>query len=167
MKFHIDIDGSIGGTPGAILAYGTDISGHNVFEVDIPDYDMFTYSFKITDPNNIQKSDFTYIAPKIDTINTAAVKEAQLSLDDRESKCKLLLAYMTAELTDVQFKNFYTAVRQLKQDYIDGYPTLPNWIANTADIGWGIDYTANTTGFKSKAYYSDTRRDACLKILNS
>jgi len=165
MKIQIDIDGTISGNIGTILSYGNSITGNNVYDIPINDYSPSKYKYNY---NGIPLSvnDFILIESQINNIDYNEIDKVKQDIDVRLIRINELLAYMNIVLSENDYKNFYISVRTLKQDYIDGYPSLIHWINNSRDDLWGINYNMDSVGFKSKSYYSTTLRDNCLKILN-
>jgi hypothetical protein len=85
---------------------------------------------------------------------------ASEKLELRKKQIDQMIIYLegSSGLTPTNYQNLLNSIRTLIDDWIYGLPTLRDWFANTGNY-------ATTSGFNSKAYYSNARRDVVLSIL--
>jgi hypothetical protein len=94
-----------------------------------------------------------------------------LEPENRHIKVDQILTYMKNKLTDLEYINFISDVRNYLTDYVYLSDSLIYWVETTNNQNWG-DYTQN--GFKTKTQYRGElvdgeyeRAEYILNILNS
>jgi hypothetical protein len=74
-----------------------------------------------------------------------------------------LFEYFKGELTTQQYVSLINSVRNHVDDWRVGSPRLRLWFENGQDSAWSTNFTAN--GYAQTTYYSVTRKDKALEIL--
>lgn len=85
------------------------------------------------------------------------------TMEGRKARWEIARQKVSFELTELESLQFYYDVKRYKDDYLDAnLPHLVLWLSSGAYPDLGIDFTE--TGFSSKPYYTDYRRDLVLDI---